>query len=224
MLSNPNDLTAAQQIFAVFYAVFFGTMLQTVGARGSISGKKYKSKLKNASLNLFDTPNAWAIKSIKFDNKPLWRFILSVLFLNILPGIIFALIFRDFYKLHNALSWLQILVIVWISLTPQYIYRLFYALLASLHNEIYLSKKEYKKFNEFDIAAHEKLWEERLQFESHGRAMNHIAFPVFFFFPMSIILYNIFLLPIHTCIDLFLFSWLLLGVGSLLFLLAKREK
>lgn len=58
------SLTIAQQIFTAFYAIFFGTMLQTVGSRRAIENSKklkLKLKVKSPSLNLFDTPNAWAI-------------------------------------------------------------------------------------------------------------------------------------------------------------------
>ncbi len=236
MLNNPNDLTAAQQIFAVFYAIFFGTMLQTIGARSSISNVKpmsdigkmrkdasipYASKLKNTSLNLFDTPNAQAI-GVSCYNKPLWRFIASLIVLNIFPGWLFAIIFTDLHHVQDSLNVTQIVIIVWISLAPQYIYRLFYAGLTLLYKTFYLTGREpkkyqYSKYRDYDFGALIKLWEERLQFSSHAKVHNHIAAPLYFYVPVSIILYHYFLNPIYTCVDLIGLCLSFITAGILVF-------
>ncbi len=218
---SPFDLTPAQQVFAVFYAIFFGTMLSTVGSRRSIPKIKdveklktrgenkrpseeleflSKTKLENASLNLFDTPNAWAIGWTK-QNKPLIRTILSIMILNILPGIFFAIIFMDLHEIRN-INFYQIIFIVWMSLLPQQIYRAFYAILAKCYRKMYLDpsnekQKKYSKYWDYDLAAVVMLFEDRLRFEAHRNPLNHIAFPVFFYLPSILFFYSI-LFNIHV--------------------------
>ncbi len=191
-----DDLSVAQQVFAVFYAIFFGTMLSTVGARRSLPKiNKYKKlKVKQPSLNLFDTPNAWAIGFCR-DNKPFWRTILSIICLNILPGFIFAAVFFGLHKVPDKnLELGQVVIIVLISLVPQYIYRLFYAILTLFHETLYLNNGEHKDYHDYDLAAHALLWEDRLQFAAHKSAIKHSAFP-FLFFSILIVLYDIYLVP-----------------------------
>jgi hypothetical protein len=190
-LPEPWELTAAQQVFAVFYAIFFGTMLSMLGGRRAISkkGNKYakQTKLKNASLNLFDTPNAFAIGLSK-NNKPLIREIFAVGILNIFPAFVFATIFEQFHKIQSGLDWIDVILIVWISLAPQWIYRVFYALLSINNGEwIYISDKKVEKdFNDFDLAALAVLWEERNQFPAHREFFYHFAFPFFFYLPFAL--------------------------------------
>ncbi len=212
MISHLNfDLTPAQQIFAVFYAIFFGTMLQTVGARRSIpttkdlEEKKFEipseereyiklTKLNSASLNLFDTPNAAAI-GITRENKPLIRTFFAILLLNILPGTFFGLVFLVLARVGSINIW-QIVFIVWISLAPQQIYRIFYAFLAKCYKKIYMNpnnKKQriYKDYCDHDYAAVVMLWEDRLKFKAHKKSRFHLIFPLFIYFPTIFIFYPI---------------------------------
>jgi len=214
-----DKLTSAQQIFSLFYAIFFGTMLQTIGSRRTVAGLK----IKNSTLNLFDSPNAWAI-GLKSRNKPLRRFILSTIILNIIPGLIFAYIFvglgsLSFEKVNISLQILIILAILWISLVPQYLYRFFYAILASkrIGSWLYLEKGEYSDYNEYDLGATQIINRERRKLNGHGFPFNHIAFPLFFYFPSVLILYN-FLVPGWIPICLLYFSYFLPPFGILLFI------
>lgn len=127
-MSDSFNLTSAQQVFAVFYAIFFGIMLQTMGDRRAPNRKFSTGKRNEVTLNLFDTPNAWVIGA-SLNNKPLFRSIFSIMILNIAPGLFFALVFSGLGSLKGNLSLEQIILLVWISLAPQYIYRIFYALL-----------------------------------------------------------------------------------------------
>lgn len=223
-MANPFDLNSAQQIFAVFYAIFFGTMLQTVGARRSLPNNKYKNlQVRNPSLNLFDTPNAWAIGFCR-DNKPLWRTILSMLCLNILPGYIFAVILFGLHGLSDkSLQLGQVVLIVFISLVPQYIYRFFYAVLTSFHEALYLKEKEYKDYNQYDLAAYALLSEDRLQFPAHKSAISHSAFP-FLFFSIIIILYDLYLVPGQINSFILLLAKVMLVVGAIVFVAPRTSK
>jgi hypothetical protein len=200
MESCINDLTVAQQIFSVFYAIFFGIMLQTVGTRTQISIKNKKiaklmeGKTHQATLNLFDTPNAWAIGA-DWNNKPLWRALISIFVLNVLPGAFFALVFSGLSELRQPLSLEQILILVIISLTPQYLYRIFYAFLTikPIYEFLYLRKGtggKYDKFSNHDEMAFQLLEEQRLKYPGHGNPYYHLAFPIFVFLPLIILLYN----------------------------------
>lgn len=233
------DLTSAQQVFAVFYAIFFGTMLQTVGSRRSLPNNKenlkrlkdrrnpyidkYELRVSNPSLNLFDTPNAWAIGFYK-DNKPLWRTIFSILCLNILPGFIFAIIFFGLHELPDKnLQIGHVVLIVLISLVPQYIYRLLYAVLTLFHEEFYLNNEEHKDYNDYDLAAHALLWEDRLQFSAHKSAINHSAFP-FLFFSILIILYDLYLVPGQINTFILLLVKAILVFGAIVFIACRACK
>lgn len=187
------ELTPAQQLFAVFYAIFFGVMLQTIGDRRT--PKKFSTGKRNeVTLNLFDTPNAWAIGA-SLTNKPLFRAILSIIFLNLLPGIIFALIFLGLNGIKGFPNIWQITIMVWISLAPQYVYRLFYACLTVgwIRNILFLSGNQHKGYNDHDKDAVALLRTERDQFKAHGKFINHLAFPMAIYFPSVVILYHFFL-------------------------------
>jgi hypothetical protein len=191
-----NNLTIAQQIFAVFYAIFFGVMLQTIGDRRT-PNKKNKQRMRNeVTLNLFDTPNAWAIGA-SFTNKPLLRSIVSIVVLNIFPGLFFGFVFLGLGELKMMLSVGQIALLVWISLAPQYIYRIFYALLTTrrIQNFLYLDENEHKEYNDHDIDAKALIQTERGQFKGHSDPINHLAFPFAIYLPSIILLYDYFLVP-----------------------------
>ena len=228
----------AQQIFAVFYAIFFGTMLQAVSARRTLreakkvgEKNKYldKTDVKNASLNLFDTPNAWAIGFSK-NNKPLLRVFLSITILNGLPAFVFAIVFIQLHQIENNLGVLDILTIVWISLAPHWIYRVFYAILTIKESAwIYIESKSIKesKYADFDIAALAMLWEDRNQFTAHRNPYFHIAFPLFVYLPLAILSFvyllreniNLCLFCVGVTISITLFI-----VGIILFLFQVKEK
>lgn len=193
------NLTPAQQIFSVFYAIFFGIMLQTVGARRSNpriddikrkASKKTEKLEKNITLNLFDTPDAWAIGNFSPDNKPLWRFLFSLLMLNIFPGLVFALVFVSLGHIKDSLNVLQILVLVWISLVPNNIYRIYLGILTECIDALYLDERsKYKEFGVPDLNARAILVNERKQYPGHNKLLNHIAIPVFWFFPATTLFY-----------------------------------
>lgn len=46
-----NDLNMAQQVFAVFYAIFFGTMLSMLGGRKSLPEKGNGEHMENIKQN-----------------------------------------------------------------------------------------------------------------------------------------------------------------------------
>jgi hypothetical protein len=213
----------AQQIFSVFYAIFFGIMLQTIGARRSnprIDGTKKTAKLeKNVTLNLFDTPNSWAI-GVSRQNKPLIRFICSLLMLNVLPGFIFTLVFIELGGI-KSLNHIQIIVLIWISLFPNYIYRIYLGLLAEHVDFLYLRDKgKYKEFSGPDLNARAILHNERKQHPGHNKILNHIAIPLFWILPSTILLYYYAFSPISNVhlSELVVGSiWGFLGAGIIFF-------
>jgi len=225
-LVNPNDLTAAQQVFAAFYAIFFGIMLQTIGARRSKVKSKFKKLKKekynsDVTYNLFDTPNAWAI-GLRYDNKPLWRLLFSILCLNILPGYIFALIFNGLSYVDNP-TLIQVIQLVWISLIPQYIYRVYMAVLVHFKEDLYLKEEEYPDYNTHDLYALDLIGADRSQHKAHSSFINHAAFPVFFVFPSNIICYYL-LAPTQIQFALVYSSLVFITIGLLFFILPRRLK
>ncbi|EKD90070.1 MAG: hypothetical protein ACD_32C00046G0003 [uncultured bacterium] len=192
------ELTAAQQVFAIFSAIFFGVMLQTAGAKTGVK-----------SLNLFDTPNAWSSHSI-WRNKPLNRFILSVFFLNILPGLVFAVIFSGLHALVE-LNWLQIVIIVFISLFPTHIYRLYFGVLTGFKNNLF-DRSLTKDKNALKILGSERSRE-------HSKWFNHVAIPVFLILPVDILFYHYYLVATQLPIYLVIYAWLLLIFGVAAFLI-----
>jgi len=207
---DPNSLTPAQQIFAIFYAIFFGIMLQTVGARRSNPqqlNKEYESR--DITLNLFDTPNAWAI-GLRLDNRPFWRFLFSLGLLNLLPGIIFVFFFNGLSDLKYKVEGIQILVIIWLSLLPHYVYRVYLAFLVLSRDQLYLKKGEFEGYNTHDILAYGLIESDRVQHKAHGKFWNHIAFPILFVLPSVIILYDHFLVPGQIWLTVILTSYILL--------------
>lgn len=207
------ELKVGQQIFILFYAIFFGVMLQTLGDRRTPKDKKHNTRKRNeVTLNLFDTPNAWAI-GISKTNRPFFRLILSVFILNVAPGVYFAWIFLGLSKADYFPNLWQIISLVWISLAPQHIYRCFYAILTKdrIRKFLYLSENEHKGYNDHDVDAVALLWTERDQFNAHKYWLNHLAFPVGFYFPTVIILCNYVLVPKHLDIRLvgFTLAWMI---------------
>lgn len=218
-----DDLTQAQQIFSVFYAIFFGIMLQTIGARRSNPDSKGKEKNHDITLNLFDTPNAWAI-GFRYNNKPFWRFLISILFLNIFPGVIFASVFYGLSYLKGAIGWAEILVIIWISLIPHYIYRFYLAFVVLFKSELYLQEKEFPEYHSHDINASNLIHLERGQYKAHSSFFNHIAFPFFIVFPSVVLLYDFVLLPGQINSIFINSSWGILILGLILFISPRGNK
>lgn len=217
------NLTDSQQVFAVFYAIFFGIMMQTIGSRRTNPDTSGKEKRHDITLNLFDTPNAWAI-GFRYDNKPFWRAMLSIFVLDIVPGIIFALVFLGLGALRTSLNFIQILAIVWIALSPQYIYRVYHAILVMFDSGLYLNKGEYDKYNDYDINAVNLIKIDRKQYPGHKSSINHLAFPVFFFFPSLIILYDYFLVSGQINGFFVYLSIALLIIGIVLFISPRNYK
>jgi hypothetical protein len=216
-------LTQAQQIFSVFYAIFFGIMLQTIGTRRSNPNKKSKKKVHDITLNLFDTPNAWAI-GFRYNNKPFWRFLISILFLNIIPGLIFALVFQGLSYLDRSIGWAEILVIIWISLLPHYIYRFYLAVIVLFKSKFYLQEDEYPEYNSHDVNASYLIFLERGQYKAHSSFLNHITFPFLIVFPSVFILYDFVLLPGQINSIFIYFSWGLLLLALILFIAPREYK
>lgn len=57
---------------------------------------------------------------------------------------------------------------------------------------MYLGKNEHKDFQDHDIDAVALLRTERDQFKSHGKWVNHLAFPIAIYFLSVVILYHFF--------------------------------
>lgn len=214
------NLTPAQQIFSVFYAIFFGIMLQTVGARRTNASNLQKENNHDITLNLFDTPNAWAI-GFRYDNKPFWRLLFSIFFLNVIPGVIFAIVFLGLKNLANQIDWAKILIIIWISLIPHYIYRIYIAVVVLFSDGLYLKSGEYDKYNPYDINAKALILKDRKQYEGHKSFFNHFAFPFFIVFPSNIILYN-YLVPNQVNSIFYWISLILIFFGLFLFILPRK--
>lgn len=217
------NLTSAQQIFSVFYAIFFGIMLQTVGARRSNVSKLTREKNHDITFNLFDTPNAWAI-GFRYDNKPFWRFLLSILFLNIIPGAVFAIVFIGLNQIHKQIGLTEILVILWISLIPHYLYRIYIAIVVLFKSELYLKKGEHDNYNQHDIFALALWYVDREQYSGHKSFVNHIAFPVFVVLPSVVLLYDYFLVRGQINLSYILLSRALLLLAVILFLAPRKLK
>ena len=195
-----------QQMFSLFYAIFFGANLAVIAS----------------DLNLFDTPTAWAIGA-KANNKPFYRLILSIIFLNVLPASVFIFAYNGIQP-DVKFDWLRLLIIVFISLTPNYTYRLYYGLLIGIKDCIYLNNGEYDNLNKRDYEARKYLADKRIEPSeivheaSHKDWFNHFAIPVFWVFPSMALLYNYFLFdnkfPIFISVALFV----IISMGLIKFL------
>lgn len=192
-----DDLTIAQSIFTAFYAIFFGVFLSLV----------------TKELNAFDTPTAWAI-GFDWKNKPFWRFILSITFLNILPGIIFVYIFNSLSVLSNQKflihTWLYTFIIIMVCLTPHYIYRVYYSLIIGAWKFLYLQEGEYDKFRKRDEKAIQCLHDDRLaENNSHRNAWSHL-FPALFMISLLFMLLGFFLVENYLLVNISLFICLVI--------------